>query len=691
MVLLVFGFLAATKLDFSSLLELISGINSFSIASAIMLTSLLFFLSSLRFWCLNSLFGVTDSFIKSHKVNILSLCYSQIAVPVFSQIFGRAKHGKPDGRMICAPVTIIEKMTSFSIMLAFGLAGAYGIVGTAFFGFDLITAIALETAVILVVAGWTFAFLLNQEQRRMVKQGMASLLSPKFLSAITLSLLMHLVILAIYLVLVMPMVQMTSPWMLIKGLCLVVLATAIPIGTGGWGVREISAVSIFTVIGLPAEIGLLTAILYGLVHLITLGIHFLLLSRIKLHQTASAEPVRKFDLSTFWPVAAICAMCLIPFQIRLPIMQSVITINLADPVIIIMGINALIYMQMTKTIAQSWKIKGMWVGLAYLLAMIVVGWLVGLIKFGSNEWATASRLIGTIILFCYLMAGMAMRRYLPGDYLEKFAIILGWAFIIGALGNVLLMPIYPALGDVYFNWALSFLSGFVGDRNAFAFMGLAIITLILFFRSDQGLSFFALATIGLIVALVIHSGSRSGWGGVAILALYFILMRKQNILTILLPATAFVCVIYFGLWLGSDNILVFGARNLNSNVFGITNLRWETWKTGVEFFLESPLFGGGLGAVKESGRNVVHNAFLWVLGEMGIVGVCLVLPMVFALCRYLFKDNPLRDRSRSMLLAFLIICGGFALVQDIVYQRVLWFALGILCALSPKEENLTRG
>ena len=45
-------------------------------------------------------------------------------------------------------------------------------------------------------------------------------------------------------------------------------------------------------------------------------------------------------------------------------------------------------------------------------AMLMVGWFVGYLRFGSNEWATGSRLLGFISVLSYLFAGAAMRHLL---------------------------------------------------------------------------------------------------------------------------------------------------------------------------------------------------------------------------------------------------------------------------------------
>lgn len=48
----------------------------------------------------------------------------------------------------------------------------------------------------------------------------------------------------------------------------IILATSLPISIAGWGVREMVVVEIYTILGLPAEAGLATSLLFGLASLV---------------------------------------------------------------------------------------------------------------------------------------------------------------------------------------------------------------------------------------------------------------------------------------------------------------------------------------------------------------------------------------------------------------------------------------
>ena len=75
---------------------------------------------------------------------------------------------------------------------------------------------------------------------------------------------------------------------------------------------------------------------------------------------------------------------------------------------------------------------------------------------------------------------------------------------------------------------------------------------------------------------------------------------------------------------------------------------------------------------------------------MGLIGAGPHLPLHLlkhhwssAHCR--FSHN---GKTHAIIL-FIIICGGFSLVQDVAYQRILWLLVGFILATpyADKEKN----
>ena len=127
-------------------------------------------------------------------------------------------------------------------------------------------------------------------------------------------------------------------------------------------------------------------------------------------------------------------------------------------------------------------------------------------------------------------------------------------------------------------------------------------------------------------------------------------------------------------------------------ILTVSKLRAETLKSGLNLFLANPIFGSGLGAgIRDTGL-VIHNLYLWILGEMGLIGAMLCLPMAVVFTRifvktFADKTYPIKDHGQlHALILFVIICGGFSIVQDVAYQRILWLLVGFIMA-TPRAEK----
>ena len=62
---------------------------------------------------------------------------------------------------------------------------------------------------------------------------------------------------------------------------IVTLISALPISYSGWGIRELSTVYLFKYFGYDQSVGLLTALLVGLISLIILLINYFIINNIK--------------------------------------------------------------------------------------------------------------------------------------------------------------------------------------------------------------------------------------------------------------------------------------------------------------------------------------------------------------------------------------------------------------------------
>ena len=297
-----------------------------------------------------------------------------------------------------------------------------------------------------------------------------------------------------------------------------------------------------------------------------------------------------------------------------------------------------------------------------------------------------------------LITGASLRHFLSDTQRKTILNTLLFSLVIGALFNFSFAFFIPKDIGVYFNWTNA-ISGFVGDRNAFAFIGLIGITLTLptLFKdlSRPQEHHITLILIGTILALIIFSGSRTGWIGSVVMVLSLLFYSRYLFFQILkifvISLALFWAINEIQSFLGISNLSFLTGRDLSS-LGSISDLRYKTWQTGFDLFLENPFWGAGLGAGIEKIDIVIHNLYLWVLGEMGMLGILLCLPLCFSILIGAFKDsmkNP--NRHQQSMLLFLLVFGGFSITHDIIYQRILWLAIGYFmatgCLLNRNEQT----
>ena len=688
--------LGIDRLDHAILVEALGRINlGYMLLASVAIIGVMA-LSTSRFAYINRKFGGDESWLFLHRVNMLSLIYSQIALPLIAQIIGRVSHGSKERQIYYAPLTVLEKSIAFTIMIIFGGGASYALLNQNIIPEGLLTALALMAGAILFILAASLFFIFSADERREFVKTMLKISHLGIFKILSLSVVIQLGILLIYTILALQFVPDAPIMTLVGGFAIVVLATSIPIGFGGWGVREAAAAGVFLALGLPPEIGVIIGVLYGLLHLLILVATALVLKpKEENYPKVSAKIQNPFEGINFWPVTSLLIMALLPFQIRLPLAEGLITLNSVDVIALIAMINFILLEWLSGRIKTLWTDQLMWPGLIAIGFMIVLGWFIGWLHFGSNEWATANRLTGLILVFSYLLAGAAMRHYIASPMMAKFALVLVFSLTVSVVTKNIVHNIMGYDASLFFNWG-SYVNGFIADRNAFSFMaGLAAIFVI--FHTPQYLNTKAQRSgvailLTILSIFVLFSGSRSGLGAAVFILLWlFVAMPRHipHILAAVIGTFFFIqCVNLFG-HIGTITLL--DGRHI-SDTLTISKLRADTFESGLNLFLANPIFGAGLGAgIRDTGL-VIHNLYLWILGEMGIIGAMLCLPLALAFTRVFMKTfgdktTPLKDHGQlHALILFVIICGGFSLVQDVAYQRILWLLVGFIMA-TPRAEK----
>ncbi|RDV03182.1 lysylphosphatidylglycerol synthase transmembrane domain-containing protein [Undibacter mobilis] len=474
---------------------------------------------------------------------------------------------------------------------------------------------------------------------------------------------------------------------------LVMLAASVPISLAGWGIREMSAIYVLGTLGVSANASFMIAFSIGILSLAVVGT----LALIGLRETAatakpSAPSAHSADYSTLLDTALpIAAATAVFFQLFLPVKSGLISVNLADPVVIIGG--CLFVYNHFRRPPPRWRLPYFNVLICLATVAVAAAYLHGYSQIGWTQWAFANKLTGWPILLCYGATGALIVYRLRNVGLE----LLLQTFVVTSL---IIFVFDYAISIAYWSGLQSLkplvqfpIEGFSQNRNAFAFQLLLSICVILATRWPAKALW-----LGAAIAGVIITGSRAGYlalCAVLVVAIYVSSTDWRQILVAAVAATLVVAI--------SELVpdLVQLIRNLMASQSGppipsymagtISGASSDTERLqslvgAWRLFLAHPVFGAGLGVfmeeqVQRGSMLVIHSTPLWLLAEFGTVGfVALVVPVVM-----IFRTEILRARALDTAGRLLILTiAGFSvmsLVHELLYQRTFWILLGAAMAM----------
>lgn len=179
-------------------------------------------------------------------------------------------------------------------------------------------------------------------------------------------------------------------------------------------------------------------------------------------------------------------------------------------------------------------------------------------------------------------------------------------------------------------------SGTLSQANpaAFFFTLCAVASLVLAFEGTRR-RFDLLAVVGFAVA-VVTTGSITGLMSL-VLALVLLTVLTRGLLSratgTLLTAIVVLVVAAVASPVGRGRLAEFTAAPSAEGEGNSLLWRYEAWGKVIDAWQASPVTGLGLGATMPGGvleTNIPHNEYLWLLAEMGVLGLGLLLLVVAA-------------------------------------------------------------
>ncbi|WP_342350001.1 O-antigen ligase family protein [uncultured Nitrospira sp.] len=179
--------------------------------------------------------------------------------------------------------------------------------------------------------------------------------------------------------------------------------------------------------------------------------------------------------------------------------------------------------------------------------------------------------------------------------------------------------------------------------------------------------------------------SRSGFLATALVVGFYLL--RGNLVKGIVPV---------GVFAGAFSMAVMLIPALNKRIFGIGDAvnegatgRFTLWKQALAMWFDSPVFGNGMSAFYDRYHGAVHNSYLQVLAETGVVGFALYLSVIIVAIqagRKLRMGTAVAGESNDIHLSRIALSGLFGfcfMIATVTYQdvKLFWLALGAYSAI----------
>jgi O-antigen ligase len=221
------------------------------------------------------------------------------------------------------------------------------------------------------------------------------------------------------------------------------------------------------------------------------------------------------------------------------------------------------------------------------------------------------------------------------------------------------------------------------NQSAFLLIGIAISLYYLFHIKAHGINNLLLTGMIIInVYAVFMTGSRAGLLCVIVIAVISSLLVGKGKYLIPWKAVKYVTIVSLA-GLGVYNLAKrFLFMETFTRVFDFSGYkggsdRIDIWNNSIEIFKENPFFGGGWGSYwgYNGYYNVVHNTYISVLTDGGIIGfILLFTPIIYI---------SVKSLKQRYILPFLILVSGLgpSFFIDAINKRFFWNSIIIAFVL----------
>jgi hypothetical protein len=323
------------------------------------------------------------------------------------------------------------------------------------------------------------------------------------------------------------------------------LAAALPISLGGWGVRELSAVAALGRCRRPDR-SCAHRCDPDRRHVVAGGSEHLLFRRFGPAPRTTQIPANRVDQPIdygavlAWAIPILAATAVF-FQLYIPVGKGELNVNLADPLAILGGALFLIS-AISSRHWPAWRLSWFNTHIFAITAVFVLALLHGAAIFGWTSWALTNRFVGWFILLGYAATG-ALIVHRGGR--EGLAILLRtFAAVACSIVALDLFLIVLTRFDVELPNAVLFLrmGGFAQNPNAFAFQIMLALcaSIAADFRPKIAILVTTICLVGIWFA-----ASRAVFAAMPFVIGLAIYSRAMSVRRFVVSAILAVCVVVF--------------------------------------------------------------------------------------------------------------------------------------------------
>lgn len=320
----------------------------------------------------------------------------------------------------------------------------------------------------------------------------------------------------------------------------------------------------------------------------------------------------------------------------------------------------------------------------YLIALVFIFGISTLVTSWHLGFIPRYTLINKDVGLLALLASFFVLIILLRDKWQVYS-LMRWVLLSAFAVNVISLLGYTA--ELFLGWQTPFLefeqrlTGLLLDPNAYGgyldVMFLLQIPLLLDKRNLLPKWLMWLNVILLLLGILL-TFSRSAWIGLAIGALVLLWFYKIRFGIRIVTASASVVTLVF---------LIFGTEFVDPIVALASRqeqivARWGYIQKGLSYWANNPLLGIGIGAFPQldPSKAIIHNTYIWLLVETGIIGFLVFIALIYRGVRNFLISVKLLYEDRNLAIgafAGFVAMLGFAIGIEMLYQRHFWLLMAL--------------